>query len=303
MPKELFEQLQTLDTEQRNPRSEDLHSMTALEIVQLMNKEDQKPVDAVHEVAIEISEVTDRVAHALRDGGRLLYIGAGTSGRLGVLDAAECPPTFGTDPELIQGIIAGGEQAMFKAVENAEDSEEEGADAVSEKDITHKDIVCGLAASGRTPFVAGALSEAKRRGAFTVLITAVAKERLNTDAELVISLNVGPEILMGSTRLKSATAQKMVLNMITTGAMILNGKVYQNVMVDLQATNQKLRERSIRTLLYFLPITYEEADQLLKEAGGHVKTALLMRLRSFQKADAQRKLEQCDGHLEKALQV
>jgi N-acetylmuramic acid 6-phosphate etherase len=171
-----------------------------------------------------------------------------------------------------------------------------------QKEVGEKDVVCGLAASGRTPYVAGALSEAKKRGAFTVLITAVAKEKLTSVADLIISLNVGPEVVMGSTRLKSATAQKMVLNMITTGAMILNGKVYQNVMVDLQATNQKLRERSIRTLLYFLPLSYEEAGELLKKAGGHVKTALLMQMRSLNRGDAQRKLELCDGHLEKALQ-
>lgn len=302
MPKVLFEQLLNLDTEQRNPQSQELHSMTALQIVQLMNQEDQKPVDAVSEVLHEISQVTERVAEAIRLGGRLYYIGAGTSGRLGVLDAAECPPTFGTEPELIQGIIAGGDQAMFKAVENAEDSEKDGADVIKQKEISEKDVVCGLAASGRTPYVAGALLEAKNRGAFTVLITAVAKVKLTSVADLIISLKVGPEVVMGSTRLKSATAQKMVLNMITTGAMILNGKVYQNVMVDLQATNQKLRERSIRTLLYFLPLSYEEASDLLKAAGGHVKTALLMQIRSLNRADAQRKLELCDGHLEKALQ-
>lgn len=303
MGKELFEQLKNLDTEQRNPDSVELHSMTASEIAGLMNHEDHKPAEAISKVIPEISTAIEIATEALRNGGRLYYIGAGTSGRLGVLDAAECPPTFGTSPDLIQGIIAGGDQAMFQAVENAEDSEEEGARVIRQKNIRSLDVVCGLAASGRTPYVSGAILEAQKLGAFTILITAVAKERLHYQPDLVISLDVGPEVIMGSTRLKSATAQKMVLNMISTGSMVLNGKVYQNVMVDLQATNQKLRERSIRTLLYFLPLDYDGAAELLKKAEGHVKTALLMQMRSIDRQEALHHLELADGHLEKALHL
>lgn len=303
MGKELFEQLKHLDTEQRNPDSVELHSMTASEIAGLMNHEDHKPAKAISKVISEISTAIEKTAKAHRNGGRLYYIGAGTSGRLGVLDAAECPPTFGTSPDLIQGIIAGGDLAMFQAVENAEDSEEEGARVIRQKNIRSLDVVCGLAASGRTPYVSGAILEAQKLGAFTILITAVAKETLHYQPDLVISLDVGPEVIMGSTRLKSATAQKMVLNMISTGAMVLNGKVYQNVMVDLQATNQKLRERSIRTLLYFLPLDYDAAAELLKKAEGHVKTALLMHLRSIDRQEALHQLELAEGHLEKALHL
>ena len=302
MPKGLFDQLQKLETEQRNAHSTDLHSMSALQIASLMNQEDVKTVEAVSDILPQISQVIEKAAQSVHEGGRIFYVGAGTSGRLGVLDAAECPPTFGTAPELFQGIIAGGDQAMFKAVENAEDSQVEGGKAIIIKEVGPLDIVCGLAASGRTPFVSGAIEEAKKRGAYTVLITAVSKEKVPSDPDLLISLQVGPEIVMGSTRLKSATAQKMVLNMISTGAMVLSGKVYENVMVDLQATNQKLRERSIRTLLYFLPLDYDQAAELLNQAGGHVKTALLMHMRSLNKLEAQRKLELAHGHLDKALQ-
>lgn len=303
MSKELFDQLQLLDTEQRNPASNTLHSMSADQIAVLMNQEDFKPAQAVSKVLAEVSTAIEKVAEAIRNGGSIYYIGAGTSGRLGVLDAAECPPTFGTPPELFQGIMAGGDQAMFRAVENAEDSSEEGARAISHKEIKSCDVVCGLAASGRTPFVQGAIEEANKRRAYTILITAVSRDKVQYSPDLVISLDVGPEVVMGSTRLKSATAQKLILNMISTGAMVLCGKVYQNVMVDLQATNQKLRERSIRTLLYFLPLDYENAAELLHQAGGHVKTALLMHMRSLNRPDAQQKLEQAHGHLEKALRI
>ena len=235
-------------------------------------------------------------------GGRLLYFGAGTSGRLGVLDAAECPPTFGTKPEQVQGFIAGGEAAMFVAQEKAEDQEEIGIADLNAVQPTRADVICGLAASGRTPYVHGALKRGMELGCKTIFVTTVPKEQLTISPDLVIDVPVGPEVIMGSTRMKSATAQKMVLNMITTGAMIRQGKVYENVMVDLMLTNAKLVERAKRIIMNFSSLNYNEASEVLEQANGHVKTALVMALGEKSRDQAESLLEAHQGFIRKALE-
>lgn len=299
----LFDRLGRLTTERRNPGSENLSGLDAAGIARLIHEQDRHTLDAVEGALAEITEVMRRTAHAFERGGRLRYFGAGTSGRLGILDASECPPTFGTDPELVKGFIAGGTQAIFRAVEGAEDDPDLGARDAASDELGPHDVACGLAASGRTPYVIGALKEAARRGAYTALITAVPPEQLDYRPDTVISLQVGPEVLMGSTRMKSGTAQKMALNMITTGAMVLTGKVYRNVMVDLQASNEKLRHRSVRTLMHFLPIDRAQATELLERAHGHVKSALLMHMCGLSRQQALERLEQSGGHLDRALQT
>ena len=299
----LFDRLGCLSTETRNPGSENLSQLDAHGIARLIHEQDRNVLRAVEGALDPIATVMRRTADAFRQGGRLRYFGAGTSGRLGILDASECPPTFGTDPELVKGFIAGGTEAMFKAVEGAEDDPDLGARDVAGDRIGPLDVVCGLAASGRTPYVIGALRESARRGAFTALITAVPSEQLEYAPDTVISLHVGPEVLMGSTRMKSGTAQKMALNMITTGAMVLTGKVYKNVMVDLQATNEKLRHRSVRTLMHFLPLERGQASALLERAQGHVKSALLMHMRQLTFEQARERLVRAEGHLDKALEI
>lgn len=274
------------------------------EIVRLMNEQDKKVAEYVSTRSKEIAKAVELVHAALAAGGRLIYTGAGTSGRLGVLDAAECPPTFGTRPEQVIGLIAGGREAMFVAQEGSEDHPENGEKDIAEINVSSKDVVCGLAASGRTPYVLGTLQEAKRRGARTVMVCCVAAERvkLELEADVMIDIPVGPEVIMGSTRLKSATAQKMVCNMITTGAMVRLGKVYENVMVDLMLTNQKLVERSRRIIDMFTNAGYEESSRLLTEAGGKVKIALLMGLANVTRDEAEKKLEEFDGFIRAALQ-
>lgn len=248
-----------------------------------------------------IAEVIELASDAFQLGGRLLYFGAGTSGRLGVLDAAECPPTFGVSPEKVQGFIAGGKEAMFRAQEGAEDHEENGVLDIQKAEVARPDIVCGLAASGRTPYVHGAIKEAAKRGCKTILVTTVPASQIELDVDFLIDVSVGPEVIMGSTRMKSATAQKMVLNMITTGAMIRQGKIYENVMVDLMLTNNKLAERAKRILMIFSDIEYQKAEELLESAGGHVKTALLMALGELSVDEAKRHLETHNGFVRKAL--
>jgi N-acetylmuramic acid 6-phosphate etherase len=239
-------------------------------------------------------------------GGRLFYIGAGTSGRLGIVDASECPPTFGTHPSMVQGIIAGGNEAMFSAQEGAEDSFENGAEIIREYGINAKDCVCGIAASGRTPFVRGALKEAKFIGAYTILITTNNREQLeswNIEVDTIIAPHVGPEVIAGSTRMKSGTAQKMILNMLTTAAMIRLGKSYGNIMVDLQLTNAKLHERAKKIIMEIAKLNYEEASELLKASGGHVKTAIIMSLTDIPFEKAKQLLEKANGYIKKALQI
>ncbi len=302
---ELYNELKELETEQRNPETMHVDLADPLEIVRLMNEQDKKVAEFVSTRKEQIAQAVGYAHEALAQGGRLIYTGAGTSGRLGVLDAAECPPTFGTRPEQVVGLIAGGREAMFVAQEGSEDLPEHGERDIAQLNVTDKDVVCGLAASGRTPYVLGTLDEAKRRGARTVMVCCVVAERVKLEQkpDVMIDIPVGPEVIMGSTRLKSATAQKMVCNMISTGAMIRLGKVYENVMVDLMLTNKKLVERSRRIITMFTDVDYDEASRLMKESGGKVKVALLMGLASIDKEEAEKKLEEHNGFIRAALQA
>lgn len=297
----LFSQLKQLDTEQRNVSTKEIDLADSLQIARLINEEDKKVANEVEKKLPAIAEAIDRIKEAFQSDGRLIYAGAGTSGRLGILDAAECPPTFGSDPSRVVGLIAGGKEAVFEAQEGAEDFEENGRQALREIGLQAKDVVCGVAASGRTPYVHGALKEAREKGCHTIFVTTVPGSQITVEADVLIDIPVGPEVIMGSTRMKSATAQKMVLNMLTTGAMIRMGKVYENVMVDLQLTNQKLKERSKRILMMFTNLDYEQAESRLDEAGGHVKTALLMTLGDIGRDEAYDRLQENDGFIRKAL--
>src|SRR5699024_5293647 len=236
-----------------------------MEIARLINAEDKKVARAVEKKLPAIARAIDLAKEAFDAGGRLIYAGAGTSGRLGVQDAAECPPTFGSDPSQVVGLIAGGKAAVFEAQEGAEDYEANGREAVRDIELNSNDVVCGLAASGRTPYVHGAIKEAKKTGCKTIFVTTVPASQITIDVDVMIDIPVGPEAIMGSTRMKSATAQKMVLNMLTTGAMVRLGKVYENVMVDLQLSNKKLEERSKRIIMMFIQADYEQAGQWLEE--------------------------------------
>ena len=280
---------------------QNLDLLSTADLLHGINNEDQKVAEAVSEKLPQIAQAIDWVAQALSLGGRLLFFGAGTSGRLGVLDAAECPPTFGTKPEQVQGFIAGGEAAMFVAQEKAEDQDDIGIADLNMVFPTQADVVCGLAASGRTPYVHGALRRGMELGCKTIFITTVPKQQLTISPDLVIDVPVGPEVIMGSTRMKSATAQKMVLNMITTGAMIRQGKVYENVMVDLMLTNAKLVERAKRIIMNFSSLDYKAASKVLEQANGHVKTALVMALGGKSKEQAELLLETHQGFIRKAL--
>ena len=300
--RKLFSQLEKLTTEGRNPSSMEIDLASAREIASIINTEDQKVAQQVELKLDVISQVIELTSDAFQLGGRLLYFGAGTSGRLGVLDAAECPPTFGVPPEKIQGFIAGGKEAMFKAQEGAEDHEENGAMDIDKAEAAPPDIICGLAASGRTPYVVGAINEAKKRGCKTILVTTVPKEQVDVQPDIIIDVPVGPEVVMGSTRMKSGTAQKMVLNMLTTGAMIRQGKVYENVMVDLQLTNKKLVERAKRIIMMFTDLDYDAATKILKEADNHVKTAIVMAIGNVEKEEAKALLEKKNGFIRKAIE-
>jgi len=298
----LFEELGNLITEQRNPRSANIDTLSTIEILRIINADDHKVPAAVEKELPYIEQAVELIITALKKGGRLLYFGAGTSGRLGVIDASECPPTFGTPFEQIQGFIAGGKEAMFKAKEGAEDHEENGANDVIAAGVNSNDVVCGIAASRRTPYVVGAVKKAKELGAATIYLTC--NPRANFDIESVdvaICPEVGPEIIMGSTRMKSGTAQKLVLNMLTTTAMIRLGKVYENMMIDLQMTNKKLIERSRKIVMTITGLNYDEATQYLKEAGGHVKTALVMIKAGVSAEEAKTRLQNADGFVRKAI--
>lgn len=297
----LFNQLSKLDTEQRNPATKEIDLAGARQIVQLINQEDKKVADCITPKLDEIAEAVEITQSALAMGGRLIYVGAGTSGRLGIIDAAECPPTFGTDPTQILGLIAGGREAVFVAQEGYEDDPVNGVNDLKNIDLTPDDVVCGLAASGRTPYVLGALDYAVKTGCKTIFVCCVKAEQLSIPkVDVVIDIPVGPEAIMGSTRMKSATAQKMVCNMITTGSMIRQGKIYENVMVDLMLTNEKLKERAKRIIMMFSDISYKEADQYLSQAKGHVKTALLMALGNLQYEEAGQLLDHHNGFIREA---
>lgn len=301
--KKLFAEISKLSTEQRNPNSMDIDARSTEEILRIINNEDKGVPLAVEEEIPQITLAVEAIVEAIKQGGRLLYFGAGTSGRLGVVDASECPPTFGTPFGLIEGYIAGGKEAMFRAQEGAEDYEENGAAEVLKAKVTSKDIVCGIAASRRTPYVVGAIKKAKELGAVTLFVTATPRDTFNIpEVDIPMCAHVGPEVVMGSTRMKSGTAQKLILNMLTTAAMIRLGKVYENMMIDLQMTNKKLVERSKRIVMTITGLSYEESTEYLEKAGGHVKTALVMIRAKVSAEEARERLQKADGFVRNAIE-
>jgi N-acetylmuramic acid 6-phosphate etherase len=288
-------------TEQRLAESMNLDAMSIEDAVALMNAQDTRAVNAVAEEKANIAKSIELVVAAFRAGGRLIYVGAGTSGRLGVLDASECPPTFRSDPNMVQGIIAGGEAAMFRAQEGVEDRADDGAAAVDAKQVSANDVVMGMAAGGTTPFVHGALRRAKERGAKTIFLSCVQPVAAEPTVDVVIRPLTGPEVLTGSTRLKAGTATKLVLNQITTIAMVRIGKVHENLMVDLRAANRKLWDRGARIVSMLTTLARDEAMELLRQAEGHVKVAVVMHHRKTDAAGAIQLLDQSKGNLRKAL--
>jgi N-acetylmuramic acid 6-phosphate etherase len=288
-------------TEQRLPDSMSLDAMAIEEAVMLMNQQDARAVAAVGEQRDNIAAAIRLVVHAIKSGGRLFYVGAGTSGRLGVLDAAECPPTFRTDAQTVQGIMAGGETAIFRAKEGAEDSAEEGAAAMDEKTVGRNDVVMGIAAGGTTPFVHGALRRAASLGAKTIFFSCVQPVPNEAKVDVVIRTLTGPEVVTGSTRLKAGTATKLVLNMISTISMVQLNKVYENLMVDLRATNTKLWDRGARIIATITNLPRDAAMDLLKKADGHVKVAIVMHKRNIAADEARALLGEHDGKLRDAI--
>jgi N-acetylmuramic acid 6-phosphate etherase len=295
--------LAALTTESTNSASADLSSMDALGIVQTMNAEDAHVAAAVGAEAPSIAHAVTEIAARLRGGGRLVYVGAGTSGRLGVLDASECPPTFNTSPDLVVGLIAGGTPALTRAVEGVEDSAEAGSADLERLGIDERDCVVGITASGRTPYVLGAVHYASRRGALTVGLACNRGTLLEALVDIMIHPIVGPEVLAGSTRLKAGTAQKMVLNMLSTGAMVLLGKTYRNLMVDLRATNVKLRDRSVRILQAAAGLEREDAEALLAASDGQVKVAIVAALSGVDVEEAERRLSSSGGVIQQAIHM
>jgi N-acetylmuramic acid 6-phosphate etherase len=306
----IFSQLEKLATEQRNPVSMEIDSAPTEKILTIINNEDKKVATAVESQLSFIAEAVELIVNSLTNNGRLIYVGAGTSGRLGVLDAAECPPTFGTNSETIQGIIAGGKDAMFRAIEGAEDNEENGAKAIEALNVSSNDVVCGIAASLRTPFVIGAVKRAKQLNAHTVYLTTNPRTKfelpefsdLISSIDVAICPEVGPEVIMGSTRMKSGTAQKLVLNMLTTAAMIRLGKVYENMMIDLQATNIKLVERAKRVVMTVTGAEYNEAEKILAQSKGNVKIAIVMKIVNVDYGSAVEKLRVTRGFVRAAIE-
>jgi N-acetylmuramic acid 6-phosphate etherase len=302
--KRIFDEISKLTTEQRNSKSINIDKLSTLEILKIINDEDKLVPYAVEKEIPYIEQAVEIVVNAIKNGGRLLYFGAGTSGRLGVVDASECPPTFGTPYGLVDGFIAGGKEAMFRAQEGAEDYEENGAIDVLSANVNEKDVVCGIAASRRTPYVIGAVKKAKELGAKTIFITTNPRKHFNIkEVDIAICPYVGPEVIMGSTRMKSGTAQKLVLNMITTTAMVRLGKTYENMMIDLQMTNKKLIERAKRIVMMITGVSYEEAQDYLNKANYHVKSALVMIKANVDYQEAQELLKQADGFVRRAIEL
>ena len=302
MAENLLQTLSTLITEQRNPNSMHVDSLSALEIVQLMNQEDKQVPLAIEKCLPQIAQAVECIVAAFQQGGRLVYIGAGTSGRLGVLDASECPPTFGVSPEMVKGIIAGGERALHHPIEGAEDSKSQAVVDLQTIHFSSKDVLVGIAASGRTPYVIGALEYAKRLGSATVSIASNPNSAMANIVDIAIDTVVGPEVLTGSSRLKSGTAQKLVLNMLTTASMILMGKCYQNLMVDVQASNEKLKARAIRIVMQATDCDKALAEETLKQADQNAKLAIMMILSGLDRAQAEALLEKHQGKLQLALE-
>ena len=301
MAENLLQTLSTLITEQRNPNSMHVDSLSALEIVQLMNQEDKQVPLAIEKCLPQIAQAVECIVAAFQQGGRLVYIGAGTSGRLGVLDASECPPTFGVSPEMVKGIIAGGERALRHPIEGAEDSKAQAVVDLQTIQFSSKDVLVGIAASGRTPYVIGALEYAKSLGSVTVSIASNPNSAMANIVDIAIDTVVGSEVLTGSSRLKSGTAQKLVLNMLTTASMILMGKCYQNLMVDVQASNEKLKARAIRIVMQATDCDKALAEETLKQADQNAKLAIMMILSGLERAQAEALLEKHQGKLQLAL--
>jgi N-acetylmuramic acid 6-phosphate etherase len=297
----LIAELGQLVSESRNPRSMQIDLMSSADILATINREDAEVAPAVERVLPAIAAAVDKTVEAFKSGGRLIYIGAGTSGRLGVLDASECPPTFGVPDTMVVGIIAGGDHALRHPIEGAEDNPAEGRRDLEARNLTAKDVVVGIAVSGRTPYVIGALQYAREIGATSVALSCNPDSTIAKLAEIAISPVVGPEVLTGSTRLKSGTAQKLILNMLTTASMIRIGKSYENLMVDVSVSNEKLAARAVRIIAEAVGCSNAEAEALLAQSGKDVKLAILMGLTGLQQAEAARVLESRDGFLRSAL--
>lgn len=295
-------ELDTLATEQQNNASQGIDAVSTLDMVRIINEEDTKVAAAVGAIAPAIAQAIDLITAHLRDGGRLFYMGSGTSGRLGILDAVECPPTYSTDPELVQGLIAGGYDAIFRAREGAEDSPQFGETDLKSHHITSRDVVVGLSASGRTPYVIGGLSYAQSIGAATISIDCSPHSPIAAYAHIDLCALVGPEVITGSTRMKAGTAQKMILNMLSTGTMVKLGKVYGNLMVDVKSSNQKLEERARRIVMTATGCSRDIAMQALQQCHGQAKTAIVMIKNQCSATDAATALKNADGYLRQALQ-
>lgn len=297
----LLHSLAQMTTEQRNSRSMNIDCMSAIEIAQLINQEDQLVAKAVEKCLPHIATAIEKIENAFLNGGRLVYIGAGTSGRLGVLDASECPPTYGVPPEMVIGIIAGGERALRNPIEGAEDNHTQGKMDLQAVNFCEKDVLVGIAASGRTPYVIGALEYAKSLGATTVSVSSNPHSAMAHIADITIETIVGAEVLTGSSRMKSGTAQKLVLNMLTTGSMIRIGKCYQNLMVDVQASNEKLKARAIKIVMEATECSKEMAETTLQQANNHAKLAIMMILANLNKTEAETLLTANQGKLRLAM--
>ena len=295
--------LSRLTTERRNPASAHIDSCTTLEMVTIMQQEDSKIAAAIQKILPDIARAIDETSLRLQEGGRLFYLGAGTSGRLGILDASECPPTYGTDPELVQGLIAGGIPAIFRAQEGAEDNPGLAVHDLKEHGFSTKDVLVGIAASGRTPYVIGGLKYARELGALTIALACSEHAEIAALADIALTPVTGPEVVTGSTRMKAGTAQKLVLNMLSTGTMIKLGKVYGNLMGDVKASNKKLEERAIRIVMEGSGCKRTEAEKALKGADGHAKLAILMVVAGVSAGEGKALLERTSGHLAAAIRL
>lgn len=299
--KVIFRELSRLVTEQRNPRSKRLDRLSTPQVLRLMNAEDRRVPLAVGREIPKISRAVDLIVERLLQGGRIFYVGAGTSGRLGVLDAAECPPTFGTPRAMVQGIIAGGRRALVRSIEGAEDDAGAAVSALKKRRVGPKDVVVGIMASRRTPYALGAVKYGRRIGAATIVVTANPSASAKIDCDVVIAPRVGPEVVTGSTRLKAGTAQKLVLNMLSTATMVRLGKVYENLMVDLKTASRKLEERTKRVFMHATGARYQDAEPALKKAGGSLKVAIVMRRAKITRAEAERRLKRSQGWVRQAI--
>jgi len=295
--------LEALLTEQANPASAQIDSVPTLEMLRIINDEDKKIALAVEAALPQIAIAVDQIVSRMEQGGRLFYTGAGTSGRLGVLDASECPPTYNVSPELVQGFIAGGDKALRKAVEGAEDSRDLGASEMLALGFNSKDVLCGIAASGRTPYVLGAVEKAKELGALTIGVSCSPNSELSSAVELPLEVLPGAEVVTGSTRMKAGTATKLVLNMLSTGAMIRLGYIYGNLMVNVQPTNEKLVDRAIRIIVQATNTSREQATQLFEASARTVRTAIVMGKLGISKAQAEHRLERASGRIADALNL